>query len=132
MQSTDMSERLGDCIYDYSSGVPAQRQSVHGPPNIETDLAGQNVLISRDFYYFGSRAISLPGFLLPMTHQTQGHRSDSNAPYVDLFIQWLRGLKLTPGQLYGWPDFVVNWATAGSPGGCLARKADGESDVPCG
>ena len=130
LQSADVSERLGDCVYDFSSGVPVQRQSVHGPLNIRTDLAGQNALISRDFYYFGSCAIILPDFLLPITHQTQGHRSNSNAPYLAPFVRWLRGLNLTPCQLYGRPDF--HWATAGPHGGCAGRRADGESDMLCG
>lgn len=131
VRSTDMSERLGDCIYDCSREPPAQRPSVHGPSNIETDLSGQNVLISRDFYYFGSRAIKLPDFLLPICHRTQGHRSNSNAPYFDQFVAWLRGLGLQAGQIYGWPDFVIDWRTVSSCGGCPVRKLDGESDRPC-
>jgi hypothetical protein len=109
LQSADMSERLGGCIYDYSSGAPLQRPSVHGPLNQETDLAGKNVLISWGFYYFGNQARRLPESLLPIQHQTQGHRNDSNANYFNDFVDWLGGLKLTPGQLYGWPDFIVDW-----------------------
>ncbi len=130
-QSADLSERLGDCIYDYASGGPDQRQSVHGPANAATDLWGENVLISRDFYYFGNRAIRLPDYLLPICHQTQGHRSDSNSPYFDQFISWLRSLKLARGQLYGWPDFMVDWAAIASCGGCTTRKLDDENDTAC-
>jgi hypothetical protein len=126
MQSADLSERLGDCIYDFSGTSVVQRRGVHGPSNIETDLAGENVLLSRDFYYFGGRAISVPESL-PLFHQTQGHRS--NSPYFEPFVKWLRGLKLTTGQLYGWPDFVVNWATIGPSGGCQLRRDDGECNV---
>jgi hypothetical protein len=96
VQSADLSERLGDCIYDYSSGAPVQRPGVHGPANEPTDLSGANVLISRDFYYFGSRAIRLPDYLLPICHQTHGHRSNSNAPYLDQFVAWLQNLNLVP------------------------------------
>jgi hypothetical protein len=49
VQSADLSERLGDCIYDYSSGAPVQRPGVYGPAKERTDLSGANVLISRDF-----------------------------------------------------------------------------------
>lgn len=31
--SMDLAERLGDSIYDYSSGKPVQRPGVHGPNN---------------------------------------------------------------------------------------------------
>jgi hypothetical protein len=130
--SPDLSERLGDCIYDYSRGAhPSQRPSVHGPDNVKTDLSGENVLISRDFYYLGNRAVKLPDELFPICHQTQGHRSDSNAPYFDKFVSWVRNLPLAGGQMHGWPDFTVNWATVASAGGCSIRKLDGEHDPNC-
>ena len=53
VQSPDLSERLGDCIYDYSGGRVIQRPSVHKRENMETDLSGENALLSWDFYYFG-------------------------------------------------------------------------------
>lgn len=131
VDSADLSERLGDCIYDYSRGKPVQRPSVHGRENIGTDLSGENVLISRDFYYFGGRAIELPHSLLHICHQTQGHKSDSNAPYFREFVDWLRGCNLTTGQIYGWPDYIVEWWSASSGRGCHARRIDGENDRPC-
>lgn len=131
VQSADLWERLGDCIYDYSMGNPLQRAGVHGKDNIKTDLSGENVLISRDFYYFGNRAIRLPDYLLPICHQTQGHKSDSNSPYLDHFVGWLRKLPFASGQMHGWPDFLVDWNTVTSCGGCLTRKLDDENDVPC-
>jgi hypothetical protein len=130
--SADLSERLGDCIYDYSGGAPFLRPGVHGPENVDTDLGGKNVLLSRDFYYFGSRALPLPDDLLPTCHQTQGHKSKANAPYFDRFVIWLRGLNLTPGQLYGWPDFIVDWADVAACGGCIIRQLDDENDVDSG
>jgi hypothetical protein len=128
VRSADLSERLGDCIYDFSSGVPVQRPSVHGPANERTDLSGENALISRDFYYFGSRAIRLPDHLLPVCHQAQGHRSSSNSPYVDRFVAWLRSLEFEPGQLYGWPDYVIDWPSISFCGGCTIRNLDGQND----
>jgi hypothetical protein len=126
--SADLSERLGDCIYDFSNGTPVQRPGVHGPINFDTDLGGKNVLVSRDFYYFGSRAIRLPNDLLPICHQTQGHKSKANAPYFERFVTWLRGKNLTRGQIYGWPDFIVDWAAVSSCGGCITRKLHDEKD----
>jgi len=131
VHSADLSERLGDCIYDYSQRTPIQRPGVHPPENVTTDLSGQNVLISRDFYYFGSRAIRLPDHLLPICHQTRGHKSDSNAPYLDQFVSWLGGLNLMPGQMYGWPDFIIDWGTVSSCGSGSIRKLDDENDPAC-
>jgi hypothetical protein len=115
VDSPDLSRRLGDCIYDFSNGKPLQpRPSVHGRENVETDLSGRNVLISHYFYYWGAKAIELPPSLLSICHQTQGHKSDSNAPHFNRFVSWLNDSKLSPGQMYGWPDFMVEWATAPS------------------
>lgn len=131
IRSADLWERLGDCIYDYSRERPVQRLSVHGPGNIETDLAGKNVLISRDFYYLGSRAIRVPKKLHSICHQTQGHKSNSNARYLEQFVAWLRGLELEPNQMHGWPDYIPDWDSVYCRGSCSARKQDGEKDAPC-
>jgi len=129
--SADMWDRLGDCIYDYSKGRAWQRPSVHSRSNIATDLSGENALISRDFYYLGKGAIRLPNHLLPICHQTQGHRSESNAQYFLPFVDWIRKLPLVPGQMHGWPDFTVDWEEISSGGGCLPRRLDGENDRSC-
>ena len=134
INSADLSERLGDCIYDFSNSAPVQRPGVHGPVNEKNDLSGKNVLISRDFYYFGNRAIQLPKCLLPICHQTQHHKSDANAPYFDSFVTWIRGLNLAPGQIYGWPDWIwpsKYWATVSSCGGCIPRQQVDEYDELC-
>lgn len=130
VRSASLPDRLGDCIYDFSKGAPVQRLSVHGDGNVVTDLRGSNVLISRDFYYFGSRPRKLPATLLPICHQTQGHRSDSNAPYFDQFVSWARSLASAPGQ-YGWPDYLVDWDSTETCGGCIPRKLDGERGAEC-
>jgi Nucleotide modification associated domain 2 len=128
--SADVTERLGDCIYDYSSGMARQRPGVHGRENVKTDLGGRNVLVSRDFYYFGNQAIPLPRDLLPICHQTQGHKSKANAPYFERFLTWLRGLNLTPGHLYGRPEYIIDWAEITACGGCIIRARDDEHDEP--
>jgi hypothetical protein len=132
VQSPDLWGRLGDCIYDFSNGKPLQpRPSVHGSQNVETDLSGKNVLISHHFYYWGAKAIDLPSYLQEICPQTRGHRSDSNAPYFNPFVTWLSDLGLLPGQMYGWPDFMINWSAVSSCGGCSDRRIDGENDTSC-
>lgn len=128
--SLDLASRLGDCIYyDFKNGAkPRQRLSVHGESNIDTDIGGNNVLISKDFYYFGNRAIPLPKELHEICPVTQGHRSNKNEPYVDTFVSWLRGLKYQPGQLYGWPDNIVDWTNVEACGGCTIRSKDDEGE----
>lgn len=128
--SLDLSERLGDCIYDFcDSTEPRQRASVHGPENEERDLSGRNVLISRDFYYFGSRAIQLPRPLLGLCQQTQGHRSTANDALFEPFVTWIRGLGLAPGQLYGWPDQILDWSNMVAGRGCSARASERDEPI---
>ena len=130
--SRDLAERLGDCIYDYASGSPPrQRPGVHGQENKKSDLSGVNVLVSTDFYYFGSRAIALPPHLLGICHQGRGHKSDANATFFADFVFWIRGLKLGEGQLYGWPDTIVNWQAAYQGGGCGTRAGEMPGDPVC-
>lgn len=129
IKSTDLSERLGDCIYDFSGAEPIQLNSVHNEGNVETDLGGVNVLISDDFYYFGRHAKELPRHLLSICHQTQGHRSNANAPFFDPFVSWIRGLGLQTGQLHGWPDYMIDWANVGGCGGCTERALDDKNDI---
>jgi len=109
-------DRLGDCIYDFSAGAPVQRPGVHGPSHMKTDLRGQNVLISRHYFYFGRNAIPLPASLQPIVHQTQSHKVNVNDPFVAPFIEWIHSLGLEPNHLYGWPDRVWNTLPASGCG----------------
>jgi len=101
--SRDNRRRLGDSIYDFSSEPPRQRPSVHGPGNIQTDLSGENVLLSDHFYYFGNKPVPLPDQLLSIVRQGQGHRSWSNQPHAGDFLSWLEALPLHLG-LHGSPQ----------------------------
>ena len=104
LTSPVIADRLGDCIYDFSTGAPVQRPGMHGPTHMATDLSGQNVLISRHYFYFGANAISLPEHLRPLLHQTQSHKVKANEPFVQPFVDWVRSLGVEPNHLYGWPD----------------------------
>jgi hypothetical protein len=79
---------------------------------------GQNSIIS---------AVMLTASLTTC-HQGKERKSNVNAPYFQRFETWLRGLNLTPGRIYGWPDFIIDWAGVSSCGGCIARKLDDEND----
>jgi hypothetical protein len=120
LSSQIATHRLGDCIYDFSGGAPVQRPGVHGPKNIRTDLSGQNALISRHYFYFGSNALALPNRLLGIIHQTQSHKVHANTPLVQPFIDWLYAFGLEPNHLYGWPDYEPNWRKLPKDG-CAAR-----------
>lgn len=103
-RSAVVSDRMGDCIYDFSGGKPVQRPGVHGPQSMATDLRGENVLLSRHYFYFGHNAVLLPPRLRGIVHQTQAHKVTLNTPVVPHFVAWLYALGVEPNHLYGWPD----------------------------
>lgn len=128
IKSQDLARRLGDCVYQYIGAQVSQRPGVHGPENMQTDLGGRNVLLATEFYYFGGLAIRLPPSLQAICAVTQGHRSTKNEPYVDEFVDWLHGMRLSSGQLYGWPGAIVDWSSVQECGGCLPRARDNEDE----
>jgi hypothetical protein len=88
-QGVSYKDRVGDCIYDYSTDPPIIRCGVHNENNRERDLGGQFALLSNNFYYFGDKPLQLPDYLLGIVRQGQGHKSTSNAPYFELFLNWI-------------------------------------------
>lgn len=96
-------DRVGDCIYDYSTEIPIIRDSVHKEVNRARDLGGQFALLSDNFYYFGNKPIQLPDHLLAIVRQGQGHKSTSNAPYFELFLDWISNFPELRNRVYGEP-----------------------------
>jgi len=85
----DIRKRVGDCIYDYTSGKAVLRKSVHDKYNRERDLVGINVLLSENFYYFGSKPKELPEELIPIVKKGPGFKSKSNNEYISKFLEWI-------------------------------------------
>jgi hypothetical protein len=96
----DRRRGLGDSIYDFSSGPPVLRPSVHDVEERRTDLGGRYILLSNHFYYFGDHPRRLPDGLLPIVKHGQGHRSRLNARYEASFVSWLEGLALSLRTLF--------------------------------
>jgi Nucleotide modification associated domain 2 len=125
----DQRRRLGDCIYDYSSGNPKQRLGVHEEENKEKDLSGEYSLLSKHFYYFGDNPIDIPKHLLEMVHQTQGHKSTANKELRFEFLKWLYNGKHSPNQLHGKPQLNV-LTDEGCRAKCAKHRAE-EKDIEC-
>ncbi len=123
----DARRRLGDALYDYSVDPPVQRPGVHGPGNVDTDLGGHNALLSDHFYYFGNRPVRLPQDLQGIVRQGQGHRSHSNAPYVERFVEWIDSLGYTPNSIMGEPQ-VDLFEEAGLVGTCAVGCARNDTE----
>jgi hypothetical protein len=100
--------RMGDCIYNYTAGpTPKLRVGVHTEENKEKDLSGLYALVSKQFYYFGRKPVKLPEDLLPIMLTTQGHKSDENQEYVQLFVNWIEGLDYRPNKVIADPQRKV-------------------------
>jgi hypothetical protein len=91
-------ERCGDNIYfPLRNGSFGQRPSFHNPTHMERDLRGRFVLISKNFYYFGSAAQVLPTSLRGVQPKGRGHRSRFQPSLIRHFIAWL-GRSFRPGR----------------------------------
>jgi hypothetical protein len=105
-RNRDYRMRMGDCIYNYVGGSnnPKMRTGVHIEANMEKDLSGLYALVSKQFYYFGDQPVKLPDDLRPIMLATQGHKSDADQEYVDLFVNWIEGLDIIPNKAIGEPQ----------------------------
>lgn len=107
----DYKRKLGDCIYSYKENNNILlRQSVHNEGNRTTDLGGKNALISDHFYYFGNNAIDLPAELSPIIKQGQGHKSNFNEPYKELFVTWIENLGYKVNSINGEPQVHITFS----------------------
>ncbi len=129
-KSHDFRLRMGDCIYDFSSGgLPKVRWSVHPESEREKDLSGKYALLSKEFYYFGDKPVPLPQSLLPIVHDGQGHKSHLNDPYVMPFVEWITGLGYKPNKMYGDPQLMEEFSREGDiRAKCTNAAMEGEEE----
>jgi hypothetical protein len=131
LDSADLWERLGDCIYEFGSGGgrPRQRPGVTGPGSVQTDLSGKQVLVSKEFYYFGRKPVVITRSLQEICQLQRGFRSHKNDDFVERFIQWVKNLDFAPGVMHAWPGYDINWKKRELT--CGKRANDGVHDSHC-
>ncbi|MCI0558416.1 MAG: hypothetical protein MN733_07965 [Nitrososphaera sp.] len=129
-RSKDYRRRVGDCIYDYTSGSPPKiRWSVHDERNRRRDLSGRYALLSTYFYYFGNKPVQLDESLQFIIHSTQGHKSAANQPYVEEFVLWMQSLGYKPNKLYGEPQLKSEFAfDSDIRGKCASRDLEDDEE----
>jgi hypothetical protein len=135
-RSPDFRRKMGDCIYDFThKGLPSLRSSIHSEANRDTDLGGLNVLLSRNFYYFGNRPVLLPRSLWPIVHPTQGHKSHANERFADGFVDWLMSQGWKRNTLFGEPqlkDHILSIAEDECRTACSKQdRQESERDAIC-
>jgi len=84
--------RRGDNIYYLDShGEWIQRiNPFHGPHDQSHDLSGKNVLVCREFWYFGASAPILPTEFMSLVKKGPAHKHNQDNPYVPKFLSWLK------------------------------------------
>jgi hypothetical protein len=103
-------ERMGDCIYDYSSGqVSILRPSVHKELNRKRDLSGRFVLLSDEFFYFGDKPVPLPEELRTIVKTNQGHKRIVSEHLIKSFESWI--YKFPLNKLKGQPQLKKKFTT---------------------
>lgn len=119
--SKDDRLRVGDNIYKPRANAGfEQRPSCHSHPNGSprrgaktTDLGGKNVLVSRQFVYFGANAVERPANL-EFLRVRRGHRTIRDAWQIAEFERWFarqpRGRRGSPARC----------PPAALPAGCCA------------
>jgi len=111
--------KSGDNIYKpLSNGSFKQLQSMHSkdkgkkenPNTKKSDLSGKNVLISNNFYYFGSKAKELNPNLEPLI-VGRGHRSNFSKEALKSFKQFIDSQKQKGiiAQPTNWPKDDSSW-----------------------
>ncbi len=125
LKSRNPKRWVGDSIFDYSTGSPKPRLSLHRtkPEVLAKDIRGENALLSRNFYYFGVNAISVPPSLRSIIPKDRGDRSKANEPYVEPFIKWIEGLGYEPNFLYGEPSNPISKKSLSSTSICSPKRA---------
>jgi len=90
-KTPDKRNKLGDNIFDYSTGEPVVRdQSIHQKPELlQRDLRGKNVLICDTFWYFGKNAIELPEQFGPLVKKGIGHKNTKDNKMKNDLLEWL-------------------------------------------
>ncbi len=112
----DYRRKVGDCQYDYSESYAWQRPGVHRKKNRAKDLRGENSLLSKHFYYFGSKARKIPARFSVLCRQGQGHQLQKNEKIKEAFIKWLER-SFEKNKLYGEPQVQLRFIkdTKGNP-----------------
>lgn len=130
-ESNVISEKMGDCIYDYSVNPehPAIRGKVHNEGNRKTDVEnGRNALLSDYFFYFGENPVELPDDLKILIKTNQGHKKVTDGNLVQMFEEWIT--KFEPLKLYGDPQLKHRYEKGLTEAECSnCAKAHYEDDV---
>ena len=118
---TSQSKR-GDNIWhaDSTGAWSGVRGALHDESHQERDLRGANALISEEFYYFGRKAIVVPGEFTSILAITQGHKNTYDIGLITRFWEWLSRTAPRAGRIGQPAEFTE--------AGCCAQRTDTDDD----
>lgn len=103
--SKNIQEQMGDSVYDFSEENITLRPSVHSRCTKDMDLAGKNVLLSTNFYYFGNQVQKLPKeFDNIVNIDIDFIELDENLK--ELFFNWLENQNFQKNKIYSTPHVI--------------------------
>lgn len=105
MKSNDVRYHMGDSVYDFGSDSITLREGVHSRCTKEMDLAGKNVLMSKHFYYFGSKSVALPQNL-NLNVRIEDDFIQLNNEASSLFFRWFEKQAFEVNRLYAQPHRI--------------------------
>ena len=86
----NISRRRGDNIYYRENGTWTQLNNpFHDESSMSHDLNSTNVLICKDFWYFGNKAPLLPEKFLGIVKNGPNHKNIDDQILVSSFLDWL-------------------------------------------
>ena len=128
MENSDLRRRVGDCIYNFSTGKSVLRTSVHSEENVPRDLRGVNVLLSDHFYYFGANPKDIPEELHAIIKQGQGHKSSFNDPYKMDFVKWVTSFREIKNEVCSMPNGIEDLFSDIGVIGCIKRHCQEDDE----
>lgn len=97
-----------DGTFDQADSFHSEPGGIISQPNLMRDTGyTDNVLLGREYAYWGGSGPSLPVELEKIAHSTQGHINNSIPPaLVTAFISWVRGMpdRGFMGRPANWPS----------------------------
>tara|TARA_B100001094_G_C18194660_1_gene809803 strand:- start:859 stop:1461 length:603 start_codon:yes stop_codon:yes gene_type:complete len=102
--SRDWFDQYGDNIYQKSAGVWKQHTHLsRSKSDMAEDIQGKHVLICKQYWYFGKKALNLPEKLQLLMPDTDAFRKNTDELLNQSFIKWIntyeRGVAGLPTEI---------------------------------
>lgn len=117
--------KRGDNIWhrDSSHRWRGVRGALHDARHQERDLSGENVLLAKEFFYFGRDAIQIPQRFKRILASTQGHKNTYDKAAIDDFWNWVSSVAPKHGRI-GIPSEFTDF-------GCQSQCTESEDEDVC-